>query len=184
MGVPSTPFYGGFGLVADGCIKKPTFYTFAFFKELKGDCVLKNEDCIVVKKDDGRLVGLIWNPDLYNEKKKLSVEFSVENIEDGEYFMLEKTVNEDHANPLKMWHEMGEPASMNNAQKELLRKAAEPGLDSSNVFVSGSKLDLKFDLKENELRFFEITKINRCPDDGYDYERVISQKCVPDSEGV
>ncbi|MBO4346563.1 MAG: cellulase family glycosylhydrolase [Lachnospiraceae bacterium] len=183
MGVPSTPFYGGFGLVADGCIKKPTFYTFAFYKELKGDCVLKNEDCIVVKKEDGRLAGLIWNPDLYNEKKKLSIEFSVENMEDGEYFMLEKTVNEDHANPLKMWHEMGEPASMNNAQKELLRKAAEPGLDSSNVFVNGNKLSLKFDLEENELRFFEITKINRCSDDGYDYERVISQKCVPDSEG-
>ena len=82
-----------------------------------------------------------------------------------------------------MWHEMGEPASMNDSQKELLRQAAEPGISSSNVFVKGNSLNLEFALEENELRFFEISKINRSSDDGYDYDRVISAKCVPDSEG-
>jgi len=32
LGVPFTPFHGGFGLVANGCIPKPTFWTFAFYK--------------------------------------------------------------------------------------------------------------------------------------------------------
>lgn len=35
QGIPFTPFHGGFGLVANGCIPKPTFWTFAFFKKLK-----------------------------------------------------------------------------------------------------------------------------------------------------
>lgn len=35
LGVPFTPFHGGFGLVANGCITKPTFWTFAFYKKLE-----------------------------------------------------------------------------------------------------------------------------------------------------
>lgn len=35
QGVPFTPFHGGFGLVANGCITKPTFWTFAFIKSLR-----------------------------------------------------------------------------------------------------------------------------------------------------
>ena len=38
FGVPFTPFHGGFGLVANGCIPKPTFWTFAFYKKLNGTC--------------------------------------------------------------------------------------------------------------------------------------------------
>ena len=37
QGIPFTPFHGGFGLVANGCIPKPTFWTFAFFQEVKGE---------------------------------------------------------------------------------------------------------------------------------------------------
>ena len=94
--------------------------------------------------------------------------------------MIEKYVDENHANPLKMWHEMGEPASMNNEQKILLRAAAEPGIDSSNKLVKEGKLNLAFNLNPNELRYFEIKKIKRTSDTGYDYEAVIAQKCVPD----
>ena len=55
-----------------------------------------------------------------------------------------------------MWHEMGEPASMNNEQKNLLRAAAEPGIESSNKIVKDGKLNLAFNLNPNELRYFEI----------------------------
>ena len=55
FGVPFTPFHGGFGLVANGLIKKPTFYTFAFYKKLQGECLLRSEDAIVVKWENGDL---------------------------------------------------------------------------------------------------------------------------------
>ncbi|MFR1010594.1 MAG: GH39 family glycosyl hydrolase [Ruminococcus sp.] len=39
QGIPFTPFHGGFGLVANGCIPKPTFL-FAFSKvKGEGGCV-------------------------------------------------------------------------------------------------------------------------------------------------
>ena len=46
--------------------------------------------------------------------------------------------------------------------------------------VKEGKLNLAFNLNPNELRYFEIKKIKRTPDTGYDYEAVIAQKCVPD----
>lgn len=180
FGVAFTPFSGGFGLVANGCIKKPTFYTFAFYKKLTGECLLKNDNAIAVKTENGDIRCLLWNVDFYNENINIDIELSLENIEDGEYFVLERFVDETHANPLKMWHEMGEPASLSNEQKMLLRKAGEPGIESSNKNTEGGKMNLTFDLKPNELRFVEIKKIKRKSDYGYDYEEVINQKCVPD----
>ena len=180
FGVPFTPFHGGFGLVANGLIKKPTFYTFAFYKKLKGECILKNENGIIVKAEDGSIRGLLWNPDLYNEKKNFEVEVEIDGIGNAEYFVLERFVDDEHANPLKMWHEMGEPSSLDKVQKDLLRKAAEPGITSSNVKTDDGKITLSYDLNPNELRYFEIKKINRRSDNGYDYEAVLAQKCVPD----
>ena len=180
FGVPFTPFHGGFGLVANGLIKKPTFYTFAFYKKLKGECILKNENGIIVKAEDGSIRGLLWNPDLYNEKKNFEVEVEIDGIGNAEYFVLERFVDDEHANPLKMWHEMGEPSSLDKVQKELLRKAAEPGITSSNIKTDDGKITLSYDLNPNELRYFEIKKINRRSDNGYDYEAVLAQKCVLD----
>ena len=179
FGVPFTPFHGGFGMMANGLIKKPTFHTFAFFKKLKGKCVLKNDDAIIVKTEDS-IRGTVWNPDLHCEGKTLEISFEIDGAKDGEYFVLEKFVDENHANPLKMWHEMGEPSSLNNTQKELLRKAGEAGITSYNVKSTNGKITVSYVLKPNEVRYFEISIINRTPDFGYDYERVISAKSVPD----
>ena len=60
-GVPFTPFHGGFGLVANGCIPKPTFWTFAFFKELQGQCLLRNREAVAVQRPDGTVAGVAWN---------------------------------------------------------------------------------------------------------------------------
>ena len=75
---------------------------------------------------------------------------------------------------------MGEPSSLNNEQKDLLRKAAEPGIASSDVTAENGKIGLKYTLKPNEVRFFEIKKIERKPDYGYDYDKVLAHKCIPD----
>ena len=180
-GIPYTPFHGGFGLVAGGSIKKPTFYTFAFYKKMVGDCLLK-EDNAVITKDGDTIRILSWNADVHNEKKDLSLSFDINGIKDGEYFVLESFVDEDHGNPLKVWHEMGEPASLNDAQKSLLKKAAECGLKSGNVFAKDGKVKIDFTLSPNEVRLTEIKLITRCSDKGYDYERTINQKAVSEEE--
>ena len=45
QGVPFVPFHGGFGLVANGCIPKPTFFAFQFYK-----CLMNFRQLIVKKQ--------------------------------------------------------------------------------------------------------------------------------------
>lgn len=175
FGVPFTPFHGGFGLVANGCIKKPTYWTFEFYKKLKGRCIIKNDEMISVVADDGSIRGVIWNLDLHNEGKTKEISFAIEGTDDGEYFVEERFVNETHGNPLKTWHEMGEPASLTKEIADLLKISAEAGFESSNIESKNKEIKLDFILQADEVRYFEIKKIDRKPDNGYNYERVVAQ---------
>ena len=61
-GVPKDPFHGGFGLIASGRIRKPSFYDFSLMHEL-GDERLANpaDDVLVTRRKDGALVVAAWN---------------------------------------------------------------------------------------------------------------------------
>ena len=122
-GVPFTPFHGGFGLVANGCIPKPTFWTFAFFKELQGQCLLRNREAVAVRRPDGTVAGVAWNMS-QETKGETSLTFTLP--AQGEWCLLTKTVDEDHANPLKVWHDLGEPASSPPPRRPCSRRAPSP----------------------------------------------------------
>ena len=128
QGVPFTPFHGGFGLVANGCIPKPTFWSFVFFKNLKrgqGECVYKNDNCVIMKMADGEYRGVAWNAVRKRAGNDLELEFSLEQAP-GNYCLLTKRVDEECCNPLKVWHDLGEPANPSEEQNALLRAAAQP----------------------------------------------------------
>ena len=107
QGVPDSLFHGGFGMVAAGNIPKPSFWTFYFYKQLKlfgENCVYRDDDAVVVKNDKG-YAGILWNIDGDDTDVQLSFE-----LPEGEYTLITKTVDEECCNPLKVWHDMGEPA--------------------------------------------------------------------------
>ena len=170
-GVPFTPFHGGFGLVANGLIPKPTFYTFKFFKELKNfgsRCVLKDKTGVIVKNGQG-YAGVLWNIDGSEFTREIS--FAAEG---GEYTLITKTVDEETCNPLKLWHDLGEPANPTEDINELLRAAAKPLISSDTVKAEGGKADIAVNVKKNGVVYFELTERRFTPDRGYDYDRVLS----------
>ncbi|MCR5541308.1 MAG: xylan 1,4-beta-xylosidase [Ruminococcus sp.] len=170
QGVPFTPFHGGFGLVANGCIPKPTFYTFAFFKQLKDfgtDCILRDDTAVIVKSDKG-FAGILWNIDTDDFTRTFTFPTS------GEYTLITKTVDEDTCNPLKLWHDMGEPAYLTKAQTELLRASAKPLFGSDVISDENGKADISLTAKRNGVVYFELTPRTFTPDRGYDYDKVLS----------
>lgn len=178
VGVPFTPFHGGFGLVANGCIPKPTFWTFAFYKDLQGKCIHRSEDALIVKRDNGTYYGVAWHPDWHVEKKEKNLTFVFELPQDEEkqeYMLLERVVDEQHGNPLRVWHEMGEPANPTREQNELLRQVAKPDIRTGNVCVENGVIRLTLNLEPNALHSFELRKVSRTQDTGYDYDRVLAQ---------
>lgn len=172
FGVPFTPFHGGFGLVANGSIPKPTFYAFRFFKDLVGRCIYRSDHALVMIDDGGDYRGILWNP-VYGDKegeKELIFRFPAEKEE--AYSLIRKTVDEDTCNPLNVWHVMGEPASLSREQKELLREAAQPLVTAQGLTAETEMLTCSFKLKENAVEYFELKKVKSTPDRGYHYEQI------------
>ena len=79
QGVVKTPFYGGFGLMAEGDIPKPSFNAMQFLHQL-GDQRIDNSNAnvLVTKASDGSLVVAVWNlvnPGSTGEPKTVKLQF-------------------------------------------------------------------------------------------------------------
>lgn len=175
QGVPFTPFHGGFGLVADGCIRKPTFWTFAFYKELKTvaeKCVFR-DDSLVVVKTAGGYAGIAWNLKKSAAERRLVFdEFSREG-----YVVVTKTVDEETCNPLKLWHDLGEHAYPSQAELKLLRSADKPQVKSFRPENCDGTVAIELRVNANGVVFFSLDGNSKIVSDrGYDYKRVITTR--------
>ena len=180
QGVPFTPFHGGFGLVANGCIPKPTFWTFVFFKNLKrgeGECIHKDDNSVIMRMKDGSLRGVLWNCTRKRAGKDLTVKLSLETAP-GEYCILTKRVDEDTCNPLKLWHDIGEPALPDQAQTDLIKEAARPFVRTLRRKAEKGALEFEIALPENAVVYFEAKNAPVKSDRGYHYEHVTQQRSI------
>lgn len=172
-GVPFTPFHGGFGLVANGGIPKPTFWTFKFFGDLEGRCVHRSEDAVVLQKEDGSYCGVAWNAARSRTGRELELAFLLPAGDTEEYSLITKVVDEDTCNPLRLWHDLGEPSSLTEKQKKLLKEAARPLLSSRRVEASEKKVRVVLGIQEHGVVYFELQPVTTKGDRGYDYNRVM-----------
>jgi xylan 1,4-beta-xylosidase len=92
QGVPARPFHGGFGLVANGLIPKPTLWTFQFFVRLCGTQVHRGEDCVVLRGDDGSYRAVLWNL-CQDSREKRTIVMSLP-AKDGEWAIVTRIVDE------------------------------------------------------------------------------------------
>ena len=220
-GVPFAPFHGGFGLVANGCIPKPTFWTFAFFKQLKeaagpaqagpgtglltadlpvpaqaeAVCVHRSDDCVIVRRAEGgkcscekpgqpggdgcpsentEYRGVAWNSSLTRQGGTLELDFELP-AEEGteEYVLVTQTVDEDTCNPLKLWHDLGEPSSLAPWQKKLMQDEAKPFIQSRRLKKEGDTVRFGLAVKEFGVVYFKLMPVRQVSDRGFDYERAI-----------
>ncbi|MGC2618968.1 MAG: glycosyl hydrolase family 39 [Acidobacteriaceae bacterium] len=128
QGVVKTPFYGGYGLVAEDDIPKPAYDVFMLLHEL-GDERLPApiDDALVTRRADGTLVIAAWNlvePGASGSDK--TVTFTFKGVADGTYAEIRR-VDADHGDTLDAWKKMGSPKDPTHQQIEELRKASDIG---------------------------------------------------------
>ena len=158
-------------MVAHGCIPKPTFWTFSFYKKLKvkgKECVLKDKNSVVVKTDKG-YAGVLWNIDGDEFTREIETPVS-----GSEYTLVTRTVDEECCNPLKLWHDLGEPANPSKDVVDLIRSSAYPLVQSSVIKAAGGFATAPVTVRKNGVVYFELEERTFTPDRGYDYEKVIS----------
>jgi xylan 1,4-beta-xylosidase len=156
QGVVKTPFYGGFGILAERSIPKPAFNDFALLHRL-GDTRLEaaSDSALVTRRQDGTLAIAVWNLSLPEEPgspRNLTLHFK------GLPQALSarvSIVDDEHGSPLPGYKQLGAPQSLTLAQIAQLRKAAALPAAQPCAVDRGT---LTLTLQPHALALVEITK--------------------------
>jgi xylan 1,4-beta-xylosidase len=138
QGVVKTPFYGGFGLIAEDDIPKPSFNAFAMLHQLGNRRLKLNSDtALATQRRDGSIAVLLWNyappfgtgaaytppPATLGPAKTFHVSLAgVPANASVEIWRLDA----DHGNVMKTYNAMGRPAFPTREQIVQLRVAGRP----------------------------------------------------------
>jgi xylan 1,4-beta-xylosidase len=155
QGVVKTPFYGGFGLLAERDIPKPAFNDFALLHRL-GDTRLDvaSDSVLVTRRKDGTLAIAAWNlflPEEAGSPKTVTLHFKGTQASTATVTIVDK----DHGSPIPEFEKLGRPASPTVAQIEELRKAAALPSSKSYALKAGS---LSLTLQPHALALIELEK--------------------------
>ncbi|WP_096187621.1 GH39 family glycosyl hydrolase [Evansella halocellulosilytica] len=158
--IPRAPFHGGFGLVALHSIRKPTFHLFAFFNQLGSKLLFKNDNMIVTEKDDGSIALVAWNlvsnkGDGFEKTHSLTIPFKADHV-----FMFRETADENHANPWKVWKELGRPRFPSQKQVKLLQTADQPLVRTNQLQTDNQEVSFNFTLTKNEVTYIELQSVH------------------------
>lgn len=175
LGVPKTPFHGGFGLINLQGIKKPTYQVYKYLNML-GPTKLKNEDKDSwITRTEGGVQALIWDftfpqqgeddnktyfTKLHPSKEKPEVRLEISDLPDGVYQMEIFKTGYANDDVFSAYYLMGMPRQLSVAQEEHLRKLGENAPDLYElVEVKNGKFTKGFSLAANDIVFIELKKI-------------------------
>jgi xylan 1,4-beta-xylosidase len=154
QGVIKRPFYGGFGILAEGGVPKPAFNAFALLHRLgERRLTVDSDSALVTKRADGSLAIAVWNlflPEEQGSAKKVTLHFR--NLHGATRAQV-WTIDANHGSPLPAYKAMGSPPFPTENQFQALRRAAQLPAPVS-ITVTGDSLTLT--LQPQALALVEI----------------------------
>jgi xylan 1,4-beta-xylosidase len=126
QGVAKQPFYGGFGLIAEGGLPKPSFNAFKLLHRLgENRLLVDTNSAIVTRRSDGALVIAVWNlflPEENGQPKKVTI---VLRGLAGRHRIALYRLDETHGSLTAAYDNLGKPQYPTQAQIAQLRRASE-----------------------------------------------------------
>jgi len=136
-GPVKTPFYGGFGLIANGGIPKPAFHAFRVLHQLGDErLALDSNSALLTRKKDGSLAVAVWNyapPDKEGPAKTVTLKFKGTSPSHATISVVDPQHGDVHA----AYESMGSPRYPTSAQQSQLRKAAELAAPETRQLSNG-----------------------------------------------
>ncbi|WP_218244217.1 hypothetical protein, partial [Pseudomonas sp. 2995-3] len=74
-------------------------------------------------------------------------------------FLKRETIDEDHANPWKVWKQMGRPRFPDKNQVEILKSVAIPHQRTDRLTSINGRLKLSLTLTKNEVSLIELRPV-------------------------
>ena len=144
QGVVKTPFYGGYGLIAERDIPKPAYLAFSLLHTL-GETRLPvaAKDVLATRRADGTLEIALWNmaepPGSTVADKTMTL--NLRGLANGATATVRR-VDAEHGDTLDAWKQLGSPANPTLDQIAALKKVGTLGVGES-VPVTDGKLTLR-----------------------------------------
>ena len=147
---PSMPFHGGFGLLTLHGIPKPSYRAFELLHELGAEYCLvdglhETVDCSIIQKESGVTVLLTNHATPGHSIETETVEVRLTNAPPSGAVHI-KRIDEDHANPKRLWQEMGEPEYLTTKEVEQLEAASVLRKEKQAISYEDGVIALKADL--------------------------------------
>lgn len=125
QGVVKTPFYGGYGLIAEDDIPKPAFNAFKLLHKLGDERIQLNSDfALLTRRKDGTLILAVWNyaaPDQAGSPKTIHLQLQGSNARHAAI----SRVDSAHGDMHSTYEKMGSPTDPTQSQIHELQRAAE-----------------------------------------------------------
>ena len=124
QGVVKTPFYGGYGLVAERGIPKAAYRAFELLHELGDRRISSNsDDVLITQRADGTIVLALWNYTEPGEKGEQKV-FRLNLKDPARKSYTIRIVDPTHGSALAAWTAMKAPSTPTQAQIAVLIDAS------------------------------------------------------------
>ena len=125
QGVVKTPFYGGYGLIAEDGIPKPAFNAFKLLHRLGEERIqLDSDSALLTRRKDGALVLAVWNyaaPEQTGAPKQITLRLQGTNAKHA----VISRVDDTHGDVIPVYEKMGSPSYPTQMQIQELRRAAD-----------------------------------------------------------
>jgi xylan 1,4-beta-xylosidase len=157
---PSTPFHGGFGLLNLHGIPKPVYRAFELLHEVGNeeslvDGLHETVDCSLVQKNSSVTI-LLTNhttPGHSIETEQIGIQLDNAREPVAAYA---KRIDDEHANPKRMWVEMGQPEYLDRKQIEQLEEASQLKTEKQRFTYRDGVIALKTSLPPHAIAAITI----------------------------
>jgi len=157
---PSKPFHGGFGLLNLHGIPKPVYRAFELLHSLGNESLLvdglhETVDAWVVRGLN-KVTVLLTNhalPRHHLEKQRVRIQLG--NAPEPASALVQQ-IDEDHANPKRLWKEMGAPEYLSSAQLDKLQDASQLKREPVDFGYTHGRIELEVTLPANSVAAIEF----------------------------
>lgn len=149
-GFPSVPFHGGFGLLTLHGIPKPSYRAFELLHDLGErqslvDGLHETVDCSIVQKESSVTIMLTNHTTPGHTIETEQLEIRLDNAREPTGATVQR-IDEEHANPKRLWREMGQPEQLSEKEVEQLEEASRLKVEKQSFEFHDGAIVLKINV--------------------------------------
>ncbi|MGN0467339.1 MAG: glycosyl hydrolase [Acutalibacteraceae bacterium] len=154
------PFCGGFGLLTADGIKKPAFWAFKLLNELPDTryCLPitdEKTEMAAFRSETGDVYLMLYAQNFEDVKNEYEIHITVENSAHFQKAQA-KRINSSHANPVRLWEEMGKPAVLSRKQIENIKNSSLMLTEEITLQFKENGCHIDLTMEENEVLLIRL----------------------------